>query len=468
MFEEEEKKLEQRKKTIDKVDVPIDKIHFAVRNGFEKAKKERVLKRKKTIKRSLWSLIVAAILLISFITSISVSPAFANKVASIPGLDRIVALIKQDKGLVAAIENDYYQPINKSQEKNGITMTLDGVIADDTGIVIFYSVRSKEVDLSSLELKYLQLSSGINPRYIVNLNNYILNLVPKEGTDFYSSVETIERVTFSKDLSWGIGIKNGDKIEHFKIPFSYKVMNVEDKNIVVDKDVIIEGQLIKVKYLFVDPVRTTVVLEEDPNNSMKLLSRAFDNLKLIDEMGRTWSAMPGNSFKVLPKGNLWEVPLMESFYFHNPKELTLTFGKVAAMEKEEAYILIDTESKKILKQPSESIFSDLQVKDGKVSFSIRSNDDLTFFPKFKDSDGKEFLIYDRGLRPYLKSYVIGSLSKISNVEQKLEFELPTESFTNPLRFDLDLYPSRIEEDVEVKIIPEDSPKRRIWKSDIHF
>ena len=42
---------------------------------------------------------------------------------------------------------------------------------------------------------------------------------------------------------------------------------------------------------------------------------------------------------------------MESFYFHDPKELKLTFGKIAAMEKSEAYILIDTESKKFLKQP---------------------------------------------------------------------------------------------------------------------
>ena len=99
VFEEEKKKLEQRKKSIDKIEVPMDKLHSAVRSGFEKAKKERALKRTKIIKRSSWSIVIAAILLISFVTSISVSPVFANKIASIPGMDRIVALIQQDRGL---------------------------------------------------------------------------------------------------------------------------------------------------------------------------------------------------------------------------------------------------------------------------------------------------------------------------------------------------------------------------------
>ncbi|MEK5205660.1 DUF4179 domain-containing protein [Psychrobacillus sp. FSL H8-0510] len=144
MFEEEKKKLEQRKKSIYQVQVSKDKLYSAVQIGFEKEKKERMLKRTKLIKRSSWSVVIAAILLISFFTSISISPVFASKVASIPGMERIIALIQQDRGLIAAVENDFYQPLNLSQEKNGIMVTLDGVIADKKGIVVFYSVQSKE------------------------------------------------------------------------------------------------------------------------------------------------------------------------------------------------------------------------------------------------------------------------------------------------------------------------------------
>ncbi|MFJ8065793.1 DUF4179 domain-containing protein [Psychrobacillus sp. NPDC096426] len=456
MFEEEEKKLEQRKKSIDQVEVSKEKLHFAVRSGFERAKKEQALKRTKIIKRSTWSIVIAAILLISFVTSISVSPVFASKVASIPGMDRIVALIQQDKGLTAAIENDFYQPINLSQEKNGITVTLDGVIADKKGMVVFYSVHSKEMDLSTLELKYLQLSSGMNPRYRLDLSNYVLNLTPKAGANFYSGVETIERVTFSNASSWGMGIKNGDKVEHFNIPFNYKLMDVENKSIEVDKEVTIEGQRIKLKQIIVNPIRTIVRLEEDPNNSKKLLARAFDELKLVDEMGRTWSAMPGNSFKVLPKGNLWEVPLMESFYFHDPKELTLTFGKVAAMHKDEAHILIDTEAKEFLEQPSKSIFSNLQVKDNKVSFIVQVDKEydknMVHFNKFIDAKGKEFYLVPEERTPGSINRVRGTVMNDPEVGQKFEFELPAfTTFTNPIRLDLDFYPSWIEEDVKIEI-----------------
>ncbi|QFF97721.1 DUF4179 domain-containing protein [Psychrobacillus glaciei] len=456
MFEEEEKKLEQRKKTIDKVEVPMDKLHFAVRNGFEKAKKERILKRKKIIKRSTWSFVVAAILLISFITSINVSPAFANKVASIPGLDRIVALIQQDKGLVAAIENDFYQPINKSQEKNGITVTLDGVIADKKGMIIFYSVKTEEVDVNSLGLKYLALWSknyGEGERW-----EFIKSappLTPNQDSHFNSGTMHIEKVTHKKDLSWKIGLQIGEKIENFKIPFTYKTMDVESKDIIVNKEVTVYGQHFKVMDLIVDPIRTVVRIEEDPSNTKKLLACPFDELELVDELGRKWSTLPCNAYKPLEKGNVWEVPLKESFYFYDPKKLTLTFGKIAAMEKDEAHILIDTNAKVFLEQPSKSIFSNLQVVDNRGSFIVQVEKDydmnMVYFNKFKDANEKEFYLYYGGRIPLVSNYVKGSMINISEVEKKIEFDLPIKSFTNPLRFDLDFYPSWIEEDVLVEI-----------------
>jgi len=457
VFEEEEKKLEQRKKSIDQVGVSKDKLHFAVQSGFEKAKKERLLNRTKLIKRSSWSIVIAAILLISVITSVSVSPVFADKVASIPGMERIVGLIQQDRGLTAAVKNDFYQPLNLSQEKNGITVTLDGVIADKKGMAIFYSVSTEDMDVSSLELKYLQLWSGMNSRYGVENMNYVLPLTPRSDSRVFSASEHIDKVSYNKDLSWKIGLKNGVEIENFNIPFKYKKMEVESKNIVVNKEVEIEGQHFKVKELIVDPIRTIVKIEENPNNTKKLLARPFDELELIDEKGRKWSAIPGNAYKPLVESNVWEVPLKESFYFYEPKKLTLTLGKIAAMDKEEAYILIDTESKNFVEQPSKSIFSNLQVEENRVSFTVKVGKDydmkMVGFIKFIDADEKEFYIHYGGRTPLFSNYVKGS--KINSPgEGKIEFELPNKSittFANPIRLDLDFYPSWIEDDVEIEI-----------------
>ena len=54
--------MEQRKKSIGQVEVSKDKLHSAVQSGFEKARKERLIKRTTIIKRSSWSIVIATIL----------------------------------------------------------------------------------------------------------------------------------------------------------------------------------------------------------------------------------------------------------------------------------------------------------------------------------------------------------------------------------------------------------------------
>lgn len=450
-------KLEQRKKSIEQVEVSKDKLHSAVQVGFEKARNERLVKKTKLIKRSSWSIVIAAILLITFITSISVSPVFANKVASIPGMERIVSFIQQDRGLTAAVDNDFYQPLNLSQEKNGITVTLDGVIADNKGMVIFYSVRTEDMDVSSLELKHLRLWSRTNIKFSFEIMNSTLPLTPNSSDKVFSGSQHIEKVSNDKNLSWAIGLKNGGKIVTFNIPFTYEKKEVESKNIVVNKEVEIEGQRFKVKELIVDPIRTIVKIEENPNNTKKLLARPFDELVLIDEKGRKWSVLPGNAYKPLPKSNIWVVPLKESFYFYDPQKLSLSFGKVAAMDKEEAYISIDTDSGKFIDQPSQTIFSNLQVKDNRVSLTVKVDKDydmnLVRFTKLIDANDREFYIHYEGRTPISFNYVKGSIMN-SPGEGEIEFELPNKAVSNfksPIRLELDFYPSWIEEDVKVEI-----------------
>ena len=99
------------------------------------------MKKRPYVKRGVWSAIVAAVLLITLVTSIRVIPAFADVVASIPGMEKIVALIQDNKGLQAAIDNEYYQLLNHSIDKDGVTLTLDGAIADEQEMILFYTVK---------------------------------------------------------------------------------------------------------------------------------------------------------------------------------------------------------------------------------------------------------------------------------------------------------------------------------------
>jgi hypothetical protein len=455
VFEDEKRKLEQRRESISQVEVSKDMLHAAVQRGFEKAKKEQTLKRSKLIKRSSWSIVIAAVLFVSFITSISVSPVFANKVASIPGMERIVGLLHQDRGLTAAVENDFYQPLNLSQEKNGITVTLDGIIADKKGMVIFYSVQSQKKN-HPLKIENLKL-----------LNDKRGNLLVSDTTFWDSSPPIIEEKTFSStmtletsdnyrvrdgNLIWTIGLKNGDNVEQFEIPFKFTKSNVVSKIINVNKEVTIEGQRIIVEKVTFNPIRAEVKLKIDPNNSKEIFS--FKNLKFINDIGDEWILNnKGTAFRNID-GTEWTITL-QSPYFNKSDNLKLVFGKIAAIDKDDAFILIDTESKKFLKEPANSIFSNLEIENGKVSFMIDKIDgiySMLVSSSFLDGEGNKFNIkYDTPYRRPEEKYVNGSLTKIDGKGLRIEFELPAESINNPLRFDLYFYPSWIEEDVEVDI-----------------
>ncbi|MBO1909799.1 DUF4179 domain-containing protein, partial [Microvirga sp. 3-52] len=142
MFRKEEAKLEKWKNDIEQIKVADDLLEDAIKKGFQRAQNTRPVKRQRLyVKRGIWSIVVAAILFLTLVTSIRVSPVMANAVASIPGMEKFVEFIRDDKGLASAIENEYYQELNISTEKDGVTLTLDGVLADEFEMVLFYTIK---------------------------------------------------------------------------------------------------------------------------------------------------------------------------------------------------------------------------------------------------------------------------------------------------------------------------------------
>src|SRR5690625_4085397 len=121
--------------------------------GFQRAKK----KTRNPIKRN-W-LIVAAI--VAFVLV-----GFASTL-------KIMDVIKDNKGLMDAVDQDYYETLNLSSETiDGVTITIDGVIKDTSELVVFYTIDSEEphsrltlddvqlMDAQGKQLDYSVLSYG--------------------------------------------------------------------------------------------------------------------------------------------------------------------------------------------------------------------------------------------------------------------------------------------------------------------
>ncbi len=312
------------------------------------------------------SLAAAAILFIGFFTSVRLSPAFADYITVIPGMEKLVELIRFDKGKMMAIENDYYEEINVSEEKNGLTFTVDGVIADEESMVLFYSLESsekqkeltiEEVHLERVDGKKLDFGSYSGGR----------DFISQEGETSFNDIFEYHFQTPLKERSFRlrVKVKNERQTEEYLLKFELKKDIQKKKTIKLDKTVTIEGQKITLEKAEIYPLRVAVHVKMDPSNTKKLLE--FEDIRLVDEQGQTWNKI-ADGVTASRISDDEAIIYLQSNYFNEPKELYLILNKIQAVDKEDANIVIDTQKKQILKQPDGNLLTDLIVEGNTCRF----------------------------------------------------------------------------------------------------
>ncbi|MER2262106.1 MAG: DUF4179 domain-containing protein [Psychrobacillus sp.] len=346
MYEREEDMINESKKRLEEITIPEESIDNAIQDGLRKAKAK---KRKQ--KRAIWTFAVAAILMISFVTSIRVSPAFASAVASIPGLERFVHVLQPefDKGLEAIIENQYYEPVGISQTKNHITFTLDGVIIDETGAEIFYTLEAPR-SIENIEYNDIKFLNGEKELIgSISYNSPNQEKGNRKVDKFSFTFSDIEKFD-SKNFTIKFDIEEGGDNTDFEVPFTIKNDLMKGKVYEVNKEVVIDNQKVFIKEIKIYPLRVALTLRYDKGNDMVFLQ--FEDLRLEDEKGEEWSSIRNGSTGFGGVGDLEKTYFLQSNYFKEPKELYLKFDKVQALPKEESYLLVDFDKKEILEQPS--------------------------------------------------------------------------------------------------------------------
>jgi hypothetical protein len=439
MYNKEEEKLQDFKKIYDNISVSNDSLDAAIMAGFQKAKQEEI-KRPQSRNKWIYSFVAAAVLLLGFFTSVRLSPALADYVAVIPGMEKIVELIRFDKGRLAAIENDHFQEIGVSDEKNGLTVTLDGVITDETGMVLFYSIESAkkqetffidEVNLIGQKGEELPISGALygSP----GRSN-------ESDTSFTGTVEYYFKTPLtSKNLEFNLKL-DGDGNEEFKFLFTIEKDIKGKKTYELNKSVSIEGQKITFLNATVHPLRVAVHLKMDSANTKKILH--FDDLRLVDENGETWNKI-SSGITGVPISDNEQIIYLQSNYFRHPKELYLALGNLQAIDKEEAFVEVDLEKERILKQPKGNFLSEVKVEGGYVNFTMMTKKEFQNlnFGKIFDRDGKEInsdsfttsMRDDAGV----KEYGI----EISNLEKQ----------KGPISIEILSFPSWIEGEAKVRL-----------------
>ncbi|MDF2858854.1 MAG: hypothetical protein K0Q87_4705 [Neobacillus sp.] len=440
MFEKEEEKLKNHKNSYDNINIPLELLDDAIMAGFQKAKVEEQRKpRKPHAKKWMLSLAAAAVLFIGFFTSIRLSPAFADYITVIPGMEKLVELIRNDKGKMQAIHNDYYEKVNVSEEKNGMTFTVDGAIVDEDSMVIFYTLKSEEKQ-KEINIEEMQLT-GLNSKKLdfSSFSNGGM-LTSEEGNTTFSDMLEYHFQTSLKERNFElkVRVKGERQTEEYLLQFELKKDIQMKKTIKLDKTVTIEGQKIRFVTADIYPLRVAVHVKMDPKNTKKLLD--FEDLRLVDEQGQTWNKI-ANGVTASRISDDEAIIYLQSNYFNEPKELYLVLNKIQAVVKEDAYIVIDTQKKQFVKQPKGNILTDLIVEGTHVGFKMHTKDEFNYhiIAGVKDKNGNE--IENAG-------------TSMSHYEDATEIGIHLPGLTSemsPISLELSFFPAWIEGEGKIRI-----------------
>ncbi|QOV13187.1 DUF4179 domain-containing protein [Viridibacillus arvi] len=387
MYEKEEAKLHDMQKDLEKLSIPEDELTQAIQQGMQIAKSSE-RKKKRSFKRIAWSISIAALLFITLVTSIRVSPAFAKTVASIPGLERLVDLIQYDKGLQAIVDNEYYEAIGVSQTKDNIKVTIDGIIVDESGMVIFYTTESPT-----------KLSSGDYGMIEIFHNGKSL-----EGSTEYGNPDQEDKkyrtdeITFtfgeqqkysSKEFELKLNLRNEQKTS-FSIPFTLKKDIQKGKVFTINKEIIMDGQKIIIEDITLYPLRVAVNMTFDQRNTMRILN--FEDIRIEDERGEVWSSIRNGISSFGGSDDTNRTFFLQSNFFKQPKNLYLKFDKVQALPKKDAYIIVDLNKEKVIKGPYKDKLEITNISKLSIEAKMEGkHEDLPYqlFYGLKDFEGRE-------------------------------------------------------------------------------
>src|SRR5690625_2834313 len=258
-----------------------------------------------------------------------------------------------------AVDQDYYETLNLSSETiDGVTFTIDGVIKDTSGLVVFYTIDSEE-PRSRLTLDDVQLMDAQGKQLDYSVLSYGKTTEESNG----QSVSGIFDYTFDDPLTLDdfelivdvVGSPYDGTIESgfsdtFDISFSLAHDVSNKKTYHLNETRTIDGQQVTFNKVVIQPLRTSVYIEIDPNNTKELLT--FEDLHIVDETGERWDRNTiGPTIENLSSHE--KVIHLQSNYFRNPDELYLVADHIQALDKEEAIVEVDLDKERIIQQPPE-------------------------------------------------------------------------------------------------------------------
>lgn len=330
--------------TFNNIQVPKE-IDLVIEAAIKRGKKHRI--------KGYWKpSLIAAAFMITLAISVNISPAFANILSRIPGLSGFTELVKFDKSIVAAIDNDLSKEINKFAEDKGIKFTIIRAILDKRSLIIEYSIEAagdyKQLKPALISVKnsygsYLSqggYSTDDGKFRDTNKTTGVHVAYLKDGIDSLPDDIIIELKTFRNYTNYPFESHNVDG--NWNISFSTKDVLVNTKPLTykAKRDTIIDHMKFKIHSINVYPTITDVKIKFDTDNAYEFTR--FKNPRLEDEQGNVYEFMRSNF--VSDNEYLYQ---FQSSFFYKARRLYFKADGINYIPKESKYIKVDLDNKKV-------------------------------------------------------------------------------------------------------------------------
>ncbi|RKN85753.1 DUF4179 domain-containing protein [Paenibacillus ginsengarvi] len=315
------------------------------------------------------------VLLIGLIGAIRLSPVLASGLSHIPLLQQLVEKVRADRSIQLAAQHDYVQHTSARAELDGIELTIDGIIADEWRVVLFYTVRFDETKYVDAQLGGFEFYDAQEERLTLDKRLPLIGrrteAVWPPGADLMREGSTIQgkseyRFHTPQRLPARIKLKAGMSAEPVQLGRSIPLLGEWIVELPVDQDkfygeravlpieqtVTVGGQRIHFRQATLYPTVVQLDFEYDSANEKQIFG--IDDWRLLDDTGQEWAQVKMDRFApeyVSDEQTIY----FESMYFETPRALTLSASRIRALEKQQRQISVDLTDKTLLRSPTDRL-----------------------------------------------------------------------------------------------------------------
>lgn len=319
-------------------------------------KRALVQKQKDVRRRKQWLVTSVALVALCFcLLSIRLSPTIALAVSKVPGLEAIVQLIHHNRGIEDVIEQGYNEQVYTTVEQAGIKVTIEEVIADESGMYILYRLMSEKNLNTEKHIEIEVLQNGEEIKAVKSYSTFM----SEDTYDFSSSIEIVaseEKLDYTHP-NFEVRFTIEDQV--IRVPFTLKNEIKKAKTYLVNKELEVEGQKFTVNEIEISPLRVSIEIAVDPNNEQRILN--FNSLELFDENNEVWSSISNGVVGAGTIDKNVNKYYLQSNYFREPKSLTLKIAEIEALPKGQDFIEVNFEKQQVVSIPNLPTFKVTEV-----------------------------------------------------------------------------------------------------------